>query len=100
MSFEYHKKAPAFLLKTYEMLHVYPFVSQKPEFSNIIRWTEEENGFVILSQSKFSEVVLPVYFKHGNLHSFIRQLNMYGFSKKRNKDMNYYHHPSFIKGKP
>ena len=25
---------------------------------------------------------------------------MYGFSKKRSKNLNYYHHPLFLKGKP
>ena len=34
------------------------------------------------------------------MHSFIRQLNMYGFSKKRAKNENYYYHPQFLKGKP
>jgi hypothetical protein len=34
------------------------------------------------------------------MHSYIRQLNMYGFSKKRDKNHNYYHHPFFLKNRP
>ena len=75
-------------------------MTQKPEYSQIVRWNEDNSGFAILDQEAFTSLVLPIYFKHSNLHSFIRQLNMYGFNKKRGKTENYYHHPQFIQGKP
>jgi HSF-type DNA-binding len=32
---------------------------------------------VISDMRAFSDTVLPQYFKHGNIQSFVRQLNMY-----------------------
>ncbi|XP_069066366.1 heat shock factor protein 3-like isoform X2 [Pleurodeles waltl] len=42
-----------------------------------------QNGqaFRILDEQRFAKEILPKYFKHNNLSSFIRQLNMYGFRK-------------------
>ena len=53
------------------------------ENSDTIGWTAEGDSFSIKSVSKFTEDVLPIYFKHKNFASFIRQLNMYGFRKIR-----------------
>lgn len=38
----------------------------------------EQSGcsFVILNQIQFAKDLLPLYFKHSNMASFIRQLNM------------------------
>ena len=36
---------------------------------------------VIKSPKKFEEKVLPYFFRHRHMASFIRQLNMYKFSK-------------------
>ena len=55
---------------------------------------------MIADQNNLTQTILPKYFKHQNMASYIRQLNMYGFSKKREKDHNYYHHRFFIKNKP
>ena len=47
----------------------------------LISWTEGGNSFIIKNQSEFTKSMLPYYYKHSNMASFIRQLNMYGFHK-------------------
>ena len=48
---------------------------------SLISWTEGGNSFIIKNQSEFTKSMLPYYYKHSNMASFIRQLNMYGFHK-------------------
>ncbi|KAI8333094.1 HSF-type DNA-binding-domain-containing protein [Chlamydoabsidia padenii] len=48
---------------------------------SIIRWTEQGTTVCISNSILFCKSVLPHYFKHNNWHSFVRQLNLYGFRK-------------------
>ncbi|XP_076339034.1 uncharacterized protein LOC143240467 isoform X2 [Tachypleus tridentatus] len=43
-------------------------------------------SFIIQDQAQFASELLPLYFKHSNMASFIRQLNMYGFRKLSNNE--------------
>lgn len=83
-----------FLQKTFDML-------SDDSLHDIISWTEDGSAFIIKNPTVFSEKILPKYFKHSNLASFIRQLNMYDFHKKRStgKEQSF-KHPLFLKGQP
>ncbi|OWK04209.1 HSF1 [Cervus elaphus hippelaphus] len=66
------------------------------------------NSFHVLDQGQFAKEVLPKYFKHSNMASFVRQLNMYGFRKvvhieqgglvKPERDDTEFQHPCFLRG--
>lgn len=63
----------AFIHKLYSML-------EDDTISHLISWSASGESFVMLPNSDFSKV-LAQYFKHTNISSFVRQLNMYGFHK-------------------
>jgi len=68
------KKLNRFIAKTYLIVN-----SDEPTAC----WVHGGKSFVILDPKRFSETVLPKYFKHNKLTSFVRQLNLYGFHKMR-----------------
>lgn len=67
---------PSFLLKTYEIL-------ENEKYCEIICWTKNGEGFIVKKVKEFAENVLPIFFRHSNYTSFVRQLNMYDFHKTR-----------------
>lgn len=70
-----------------------------PSTDSIVRWTEDGSAFVVLDEFAFARQLLPLYFRHKNFSSFIRQLNFYNF-KKRQVDGKYIRlqHPYFKRG--
>ena len=54
-----------------------------PDNEKSIKWDEDTNAIIIKNKETFSEKVLPKCFNHKNFSSFVRQLNSYGFSKKK-----------------
>ena len=51
-----------------------------------LTWGAMGDSILVTDQGKFSREVLPRYFKHDNIRSFIRQLNIYGFQRCRNPE--------------
>ncbi|XP_077982763.1 heat shock factor protein-like isoform X2 [Glandiceps talaboti] len=93
---------PAFLTKLLALI-------EDPKTDDLIRWSRNGTSFIVGDQGRFSKEVLPKYFKHSNIASFIRQLNMYGFRKlvgietgglKSEKDETEFYHTYFVRGQP
>ncbi|KAH6717912.1 HSF-type DNA-binding-domain-containing protein [Leptodontidium sp. 2 PMI_412] len=63
----------AFVHKLYGML-------EDQSIRHLISWSNTAESFVMSPSNDFSKV-LSQYFKHTNISSFVRQLNMYGFHK-------------------
>ena len=53
---------------------------EDPSIQHLITWSTTNESFVMSPSNEFSKV-LAQYFKHTNISSFVRQLNMYGFHK-------------------
>ncbi|XP_061450642.1 heat shock factor protein 4-like [Rhineura floridana] len=73
----YSNNVPAFLTKLWTLV-------EDPETSHLICWSITGTSFHVFDQGQFAKEVLPKYFKHNNMASFVRQLNMYGFRKVLN----------------
>jgi heat shock transcription factor, other eukaryote len=81
--------------------------------TNLIRWSDDGNSFVVEDEDEFAKKLIPELFKHNNYASFVRQLNMYGFhkkvglsdnsmraSEKKAKSPSEYSNPYFRRGHP
>ena len=68
-------------------------------YHDIIHWDSNGKGIIISNIDKLCEIVLPKYYKHNNYSSFVRQLNMYGFhkTKEKIKDVDIFEHQEFNK---
>ncbi|KAK9545851.1 Heat shock transcription factor [Aspergillus fumigatus] len=96
-----------------------PFVQKLSSFldesknTDLIRWSDDGNSFIVLDEDEFAKTLIPELFKHNNYASFVRQLNMYGFHKKvglsdnsmraserKNKSPSEYANPYFKRGHP
>lgn len=60
---------PHFLAKLWSIL-------DDPQYEEAICWDKSGESFHIVDSYLFKNAVLPRYFKHNNLNSFVRQLNL------------------------
>ncbi|XP_047391195.1 heat shock factor protein 3-like [Sciurus carolinensis] len=65
---------PGFLIKLWTLV-------DDTILDDVIRWSENGHSFLVVNEQIFAKEILPKYFKHNNISSFIRQLNLYGFRK-------------------
>ncbi|KAK3344388.1 kat SU protein [Lasiosphaeria hispida] len=85
----------------------------KSSNTELIRWSDKGDSFVVLDEDEFAKTLIPELFKHNNYASFVRQLNMYGFhkrvglsdnsmkaSERKNKSPSEYYNPYFRRGHP
>ena len=71
-------KEPSFFLeKLFKIL-------ENKENNHLIHWSKDGKSINIRDPYRFSNKILPKYFKHNNYSSFNRQLNLYGFYKIKN----------------
>lgn len=70
------KKSKSFLLKLFDILN-------DNKYKDIIHWDYEGTTLIIEDIDNLCSTVLPKYYIHSNYNSFIRQLNIYGFSKAK-----------------
>lgn len=89
------------------------FLNDNTENTDLIRWSDSGDSFIVVDEDEFAKTLIPELFKHNNYASFVRQLNMYGFHKKvglsdnsmraserKNKNPSEYSNPYFKRGKP
>ncbi|XP_061667918.1 heat shock factor protein 2 [Syngnathoides biaculeatus] len=76
---KHNSNVPAFLTKLWTLV-------EDAETNELICWSQEGNSFLVLDEQRFAKEMLPKFFKHNNMASFIRQLNMYGFRKVMHLD--------------
>ena len=76
-------------------------IFSNPAYSAWLGWGHDGNTIYIRDTQSFITKVLPNHFKHSNMSSFVRQLNMYGFHKTvANPHVSEFYHPNFRQGCP
>lgn len=87
------RSVPKFLKKMF-------YILEENKHYELVSWSDDGSALVIKRPTDFANKVLPLYFKHSNFSSFIRQLNMYKFKKSKNSHYDHiYTHQMFQSGR-
>ena len=81
-------RAP-FISKTFQLV-------SDEKTNDVVSWNATGDALVIWDSYAFEVQILPTYFKHNKLSSFIRQLNTYGFKKDCTSPQQF-SHPHFAR---
>lgn len=68
-------------------------ILSNPKYKHIITWLPHGCSWSVLDHKEFEEEVIPLYFRHRNFASFMRQVNGWGFRRvHEGADRNSYYH--------
>jgi hypothetical protein len=69
------------------------------KYNDIISWLPTGDGFIIHDKKRFSEEVMPIYFKQSQYSSFVRRMSRWKFALVRegHKKAKFFH-PLFVRG--
>lgn len=86
------RKDATFPMKLHKLL-------SDPEAEGIITWLPHGRSWKIIKQEEFETVLLPRYYNHRNIPSFMRQVNGWDFRRvaKGTDEQSYYHEVSFYR---
>jgi hypothetical protein len=87
------RKEPTFPMKLHQML-------SDPDAEGVIVWLPHGRAWKLVKADQFERVLLPRYFDHGNISSFMRQVNGWDFRRivKGVDEQSYYHEVSIQLG--
>jgi HSF-type DNA-binding len=76
-------------------------MADREQLDDIVSWLPHKRAFRINNKERFMQEILPMYFKGQNRwSSFLRQLNLYGFSRvAKGTDFGAYYHELMIGGR-
>jgi hypothetical protein len=74
-----------------------------PEYQSIAHWLPDGLSFIIADKQRFSDEILPKYFRQALFHSFVRKLNRWGFRRVKSRGKggeSSFAHNNFVREKP
>jgi len=77
-------------------------ILSRADLADIISWMPHGRSWKVHKPREFEVKVVPAYFEHSKLSSFVRQANGWAFRRMVGKgpDRNSYYHEMFLRGQP